>query len=165
MNRNVQKNKVSFNVIDVFILVFVAACLVGLVIRVGNFNIMDNGKSLEDYRIHFDVSNISSDSEDYFIRGDSVTDTNSGLVLGKIEMIDSISPAQILVKNAENEYVTVNYPPNTRVDISGTLISSGVMESNGYMLGGTTHIAAGDVFVVQSEHMNFTLTVTNIAKK
>ena len=165
MNRNVQKNKVSFNIIDIFILVFVAACLVGLVIRVGNFNIMDNGKSLEDYRIHFEVLNISSDSEDYFIRDDSVTDITSGLVLGKIEMIDSISPAQMLVKNLDNEYVTVNYPANTRVDISGTLISAGTMESGGYMLGGTTHIAAGDTFSVQSEHMNFTLTVTNIAKK
>ena len=165
MNRNVQKNKVSFNIIDVFILVFVAACLVGLVIRVGNFNIMDNGKNLEDHRIHCAVSNISSDSENYFIRGDSVTDINSGLVLGTIEMIDSISPAEVLVKNAENEYVNVKDPPNTRVDISGTLISSGTTESNGYMLGGSLHIAAGDSFEVYTEHMNFTLTITDIAKK
>lgn len=162
---NKQKSKVPFNIIDIFILVFVIACFVGLVIRVGNFNIMDGNRDLEDYRIHFSVSDISSESEDYFIRGDSITVVDSGIVLGKLEMIDSISPAEITVRNSDNEFVKVKYPPNTRVDISGTMISSGIVDVSGFKLGGVAHVSAGDIFEVRTEHMNFVLTVTDITKK
>ena len=162
-NRN--QNKVSFNIIDIFILVFVIACFVGLVIRIGNFGIFDNSDNLDDYRIHFSVSDISSESENYFITGDTVTIVDKDLVLGKLEMINSISPTELRVKNSENEFVMVKYPSDTRVDISGTIISSGTMDYNGYKLGGNTHIAAGDSFLVYTEHMNFVLTVTDIVKK
>lgn len=168
MERNKQKQgetKASFNIIDIFILVFVVACFIGIVIRIGNFTVFETNDSLEDYRIHFSVSDISSVSEDYFITGDTVTIAESGIVLGRLEMINSIAPAQIYVKNSENEFVTAKYPSDTRVDVSGTIISNGSMKLDGYKLGGTVHLAAGDCFLVHTEHMNFVLTVTDIAKK
>lgn len=168
MERNRQKQgetKVSFNIIDVFILIFVVACFVGIIIRIGNFSVFDTNDSLEDYRIHFSVSGISSTSEDYFITGDTVTIAENGVVLGKLEMINSIAPAEIYVKNSENEFVTAKYPSDTRVDVNGTIISKGSMKLDGYKLGGTVHVAAGDCFLVHTEHMNFVLTVTDISKK
>lgn len=166
MERNSQKQtKVSFNIIDIFILIFVVACFVGLVIRVGNFNILDNGQDLNEYRIHFSVSDISSESEDYFMMGDTVTVVDRGIVLGKLEMIDSISPAETLVKIGDNEFKKVKYPSETRVDLTGTIISPGTMDYNGFKLGGVTHVAPGETFLVHTEHMNFVMTVTEIAKK
>jgi len=166
MERNNSKQtKVSFNIIDVFILIFVVACFVGLVMRIGNFSILDNNEDLNEYRIHFSVSDISSDSSDYFIMGDTITVADRGLVLGKLEMIDSISPTEILVEVGYNEFKKVKYPSETRVDISGTIISPGTMDYNGFKLGGVTHIAPGETFLVHTEHMNFVMTVTDIAKK
>lgn len=168
MERNSQgknENKVSFNIIDIFILILVVACFVGIIIRIGNFGIFDTNDTLEDYRIHFSVSDIAVTSEDYFITGDTVTIANTGVVLGRLEMINSITPTEVYVKNSENEFVAVKYPSNTRVDVSGTVISKGKMAIDGYKLGGAVNVAAGDSFLVHTEHMNFVMTVTDIAKK
>ena len=97
--------------------------------------------------------------------GDTLTVADTGVVLGTLEMINGITPTEIYVKNSENKFESVKYPPNTRVDVSGTIISMGVMETDGYKLGGTLHIASGDSFLVHTEHMNFVLTVTDIALK
>lgn len=159
------KSKIPFNIIDVFILILVVACFVGIVIRIGNFGIFNTEDELEDYRIHFSVSDIASSSEDYFITGDTLTVADTGVVLGTLEMINGITPTEVYVKNSENEFETVKYPSDTRVDVSGTVISKGRMKADGYNLGGTVHIASGDVFLVHTEHMNFILTVTDITKK
>ena len=168
MEGNRQQNnkaKVSFNIIDVFILIFVIACFVGIVMRVGNFSLFDENDKLYDYRIGFSVSNISAKSDDYFITGDTITIADSGVVLGKLEMINSIEPSEMYVKNEANGFDVVKYPADTRVDVNGTMISKGNMNSDGYKLGGNLHIASGDSFLVYTEHMNFVLTVTDISKK
>ena len=117
MERN-SRNKPSFNIIDIFILVFVVVCFVGLVMRVGNFTLFDNTGKLDDYRIHFSVSDISSESENYFITGDTLTMVENRLVLGELEMIDSISPSKLQIKNPDNSFSSVMYPQDTRVDVS-----------------------------------------------
>jgi hypothetical protein len=168
MAGNYQKTnntKPSFNIIDVFILIFVVACFAGLIIRMGNFSVFEANEKLEDYRIHFEVTDISSVSEDYFKSGDTVTVAQSGVVLGELEIIDSISPTRVMVENENGEHVWVNYPSDTRVDVSGSIISSGIMDYNGFKVGGNTHVAAGESFLVHTEHMNFVLTVTKITKK
>lgn len=168
MEGNRQRNngtKVSFNIIDIFILIFVIACFVGIVIRVGNFHLFDESDKLDEYRIGFTVNDISAASDDYFITGDTLTIAENGLVLGKLEMINSIEPTEIYVKNDEKGFETVKYPSNTRIDVKGTFISKGSMKIDGYKLGGDFHIASGDSFLVYTEHMNFVLTVTDISKK
>ena len=157
--------KASFNIIDVFILVFVIACFLGIIIRVGNFSLFDETDKLDDYRIGFSVSDISAASDDYFKTGDTVTIAESGIVLGRLEMINSIEPSKVYVKNDEDGFETVKYPYNTRIDVCGTLISKGMMNVDGYKLGGNFHVASGDRFLVHTEHMNFVLTVTDISKK
>ena len=102
--------KVSFNIIDVFILVFVIACFLGIIVRVGNFTLFDDSDKLNDYRIGFEVSNISASSDDYFKTGDTVVIAESGIVLGRLEMINSIEPSKVYVKNSENGFDTVICP-------------------------------------------------------
>ena len=159
------ETKRSFNVIDVFILIFVVVCFVGVVIRIVNLDIFNNDQELEEYRIHFSVSNVASTSEEYFKTGDHVSIAGQNISLGRIEMINTIEPAVMYVKNTEGEMVSVRYPSNTRVDIKGTLISEGTTDKVGYKLGGETYITPGETYSVQSEHMDFVLTVTDIVRK
>ncbi len=163
--KNREDRKLPFNIIDIFILLFVLACFVGIVLKIGNFGVFKNSDDLDEYRIYFSVSEIAHTSGKYFAVGDSVTLAGKNTVMGKLEQIISIEPTKAYVKGAEKNIISLPYPVDTRVDVKGSILSMGTMESTGYMLGGAMHIAAGESYYVTTEHLNFLLTVTDIVKK
>ena len=161
---NVSKKKL--NVIDVLILLVIVTCVVGLVVRFGNFGFSSSSEDLDDYEISFLVSNIAYDSQYYFSQGDTVTLVDKGVVLGKLDGLVKPTPAVFSAQEKNGMPITVSYPTeSSRIDVKGTIASKGVMGENGYLLGGTTYIAPGAEYKVQSEHMDFVLTITDIVKK
>lgn len=163
--KNREDKKPQFNIIDVFILLFVLACFVGIVLKVGNFGVFKNNDDLDEYRIYFSVSDIANTSGKYFAVGDSVTVLGKNTVVGKLESITSIEPTKVYVKSAEGNIISVSYPADTRIDVKGTVVSKGIMDGMGYMLGGVMHVASGESYYVSTERLNFLLTVTDIVKK
>lgn len=163
--KNREDKKLPFNIIDVFIFLFVLACFVGIVLKVGNFGVFKNNDDLDEYRIYFSVSDIAHTSGKYFAVGDSVRLVGKNTVMGRLERITSIEPTKVYVKDGDENIMSVSYPADTRVDIEGSIVSKGVMENMGYMLGGVMHIAAGESYYVFTERLNFLLTVTDIVKK
>ena len=164
-NRNQKASRLPFNIVDLFILILVLAFFVGIILRIGNFTFSGGDSDLSSYRIQFSVTDIAESSVDHFKTADTVTVAGSGAVLGRIEMINTVEPTTAYVKNADGEIVLATYPVGTRVDVTGSVIAKGKVENNCFMLGGTTRITPGDSFSVKTEHMDFVLTVLDIAKK
>lgn len=157
--------KFRFNVIDVLIILIVLSCIVGLILRFGNVRDFSSSENLKTYDIYFSVSNVAYTSEDAFVRGDTVRLADGGAVLGEFAGLETILPAEFFARDESGNVIVVNYPASTQIDVTGRIVSHGVMSENGYLLNGTTYIASGAEYSVQSEHMDFILKITNIVEK
>ena len=74
-------------------------------------------------------------------------------------------PAMFETQYKDGKSIAVSYPEASRIDVKGAIASRGKMGDNGYLVGGTTYIAPGSELLVQSEHMDFVLKITDIVKK
>ena len=157
--------KLRFNVIDVIIVLIALSCVIGLILRFGNVGGLSSMENFKTYDVYFSVSNIAYTSEDAFVQGDTVRLVESGAVLGEFAGLESILPAEFFARDESGNLIVVNYPEATRIDVTGRIVSRGVMSDNGYLLNGTTYIAAGTEYAVQSDHMDFVLKITNIVEK
>ena len=168
MAKTVSKKKgivMGLSRIDYVVLLLVAICLLGAIIRVGQVNWFAGNSDLDQYEIYFSVTDIAYTSEDAFVLGDTVTLCDNAMVLGTLDRIDSVLPSTLYVKDSEGNVLSVNYPESIRIDVTGTLLSLGRMTEEGYLLGGTTYVAPGKAYRVQSEHMDFTLNILDIEEK
>ena len=147
--------------LGVFVIFFAAFCIASTVLKISGFGIAET-QSLDEYLISFAVTDISANSEKYFVRGDTVT--SGGLALGTLYQAVRVSPTNVYATNAGIS-VAVSYPENTRVDLRGTILSYGVNNGDGYMLGGYRHIAPGESLFISSEHIDVLIKVTEIVKK
>ncbi len=152
----------GLNLIDFVVLLLVLICLVGAIIRVRQIDWFAKSSDLEQYEIYFSVTDIAYTSEDAFVLGDTITLSDSEAVLGTLQSIDSVLPSTLYVKDSDGNILSVNYPESTRIDVTGTVLSLGRMTENGYYLGGMTYLAPGKTYLVQSEHMDFTLKILDI---
>lgn len=158
-----RKRKVlGLNIIDFVIILLVVICLVGAAVRANQQNWFSGKSDLETFEIYFSVSDIAYTSEDALVMGDTVVLCENNCVLGTLQSIDSVLPSAMYVKDADGNVISVNYPESTRIDVTGTILSNGIMTENGYYLGGNVYIAPGKPYAVQSEHMNFTLVILDI---
>ena len=165
MQNNSQKDgkaKFSLNVVDILVILFAVACIVGLIFRAVNFSFVKEEEELERHKITFSVSGISASSEKYFKIKDTVRIADSGVKLGTISKIDSITAAVAYVKNADGAIVAAEYPQGTKIDVVGTINSGGIKTAGGYLLNGNKRIAPGDSYYVRTEHMDFILTILEI---
>ncbi len=157
-----KRNSTRLNLIDFVVLLLAVICLFGAVIRVGQMDWFAGGSELTEHEIYFSVTDIAYTSEDAFVIGDTVTLSDNQAVLGTLKSIDSVLPSALYVKDSDGNILSVNYPESIRIDVTGTILSLGKMSENGYLLGGTTYLAPGRTYRVQSEHMDFTLSILDI---
>ena len=165
INMEPKGGKKHFNIIDALIIIVLLACIVGLFFRYWNFSSGDREKALENYEIHFSVSNIAHMSEDAFVSGDTVTLADGNVILGQLSGLETVLPAEFIVHDKSGNLIKVNYPESTRIDVTGRIQSKGIMRENGYFVGGTTYVAAGKEYAVRTEHMDVVLKIINIVEK
>lgn len=157
-----KRNGTALNLIDFVVLLLVALCLLGAVIRVGQTRWFAGDSDLLEHEIYFSITDIAYTSEEALVLGDTITLCDSQAILGTLKSIDSVQPSAFYVKDADGNVLRVNYPESTRIDVTGRIFSLGKMSENGYLLGGMTYVAPGRAYRVQSEHMDFTLNILDI---
>lgn len=157
-----KKSRGGLKVMDYIVLLIVLICIVGAVIRIRQIDWFGEDEALSEYEIFFSVSNIAYTSEDAFVIGDTVTLAENGLILGRLKSVDSILPAVGYAADADGNVISISYPESTRIDVSGTILSMGLMNDGGYLLGGTDSIAPGKTYTVRTEHLDVTLTIMGI---
>lgn len=153
---------VRFNIIDLVLIIAVLACLVGVYLRYTASEQFGVNHELEDYVLSFEIKNIRYTSADAFPEGDPLYLNGKDTVLGTILAIDSTTPAEVVFTDKKGNYKTIYYPEDSRIDLSGRILSNGVMTERGYLLGGNTYLAPGQSYYVETPLINVSVTITAI---
>ncbi len=169
-NTSEKKTKKKLNAIDWFLIIAVVLCLAGAALRMllgsesGSFT---SPVVMEDYIISYEIRNIRNSSAEYLAADEvfyiEATDQYFGKSAGNI----SVTPAQFYLADAEGNYVEAYAPENgdaTRVDVTGTMLVSGYMGDNGFLLGGATSLAVNKSIALRSTYIYVSITITDIVK-
>ncbi len=168
-----QKNNTGrrrLNAVDYFIIIAAVLCIAGAVLRifVGNAGgSLSSPIVAEDYVVSFKITDIRNTSAEYLGEGEEFYIESTMQYMGKITGSVSVTPALFYIENANGSYVQTYAPENgdaTRVDVRGTMLVSGYMGESGFLLGGTTPLAANKEFTIRSKNLSVKITVTDIAK-
>lgn len=159
-----KKTKHKFNIIDVFIILLVVLCVIGVYFRGQIAEKIGIEKKVEEYQISFKVSEIRYTSSQYFYPGNSVYLDNGNILVGTIEGNCTVLPAEVYVDGPDGVPILSNYPKDTYVDITGALKCQGLEKSNRFYLNGTYSLSPGSSLTVHTETVDFVMTITEIAK-
>lgn len=162
--RSEKQSERKFNIIDVFIIILVLLCVLGIVFRSQMAEWIGVEKKTEEYKLSFKVSEIRYTSDKFFQAGSSVYLDSGNALLGTIDGNCTILPAEVYVDGPDGVPVKVNCPENTYIDVNGVIKCLGIEKDGGFYLGGTYSVAPGSELKVHTEMMNFVITVTEISK-
>lgn len=158
------------NAVDYFLIIAAILCIAGAALRVV---IGNAGGSLsspvvqEDYIVSFKIENIRRTSTEYLTEGEEFYIESTKQYMGKITGSVATSPALFYVEDANGNYVLTDAPENgdaSREDVHGTMLVSGYMSESGFLLGGSTPIAANKDLTLRSKNLSVKIIITDIAK-
>lgn len=164
--------KIKINALDIFIIVLVIACIVGIIYRQYSSEFSTKTGEEELYEVYFSVKDISFTVPSYLDTNDKIyfesgeffgnllnnndTDTTSALV---------VAPAGVVLTDENGNYVSTMYPDGSRVDANGSILCSCVKNADGrYLLDGTRYITPGEVISVRTELVDLEITITGISE-
>lgn len=165
VNQPAEKGTVRrFNAIDVFIIVLVILCIVGVYFRSQIAQWIGIEKNLEEYTVSFEISEIRYTSSKYLSSGNKVYIDGTDIYVGEISGNCTFMPAEVYIENDDGDLVRVNYPKDTYIDVEGNIKCLGFEKDDGFYLNGTYTIAPGSTLKVYTEMMNFSIVITKITK-
>lgn len=170
MPKNLTREKRKLNAVDYFILIAVVLCIAGAVLRVvvdRSGGSLSSPVVLEDYVVSFKIENIRNTSTEYLTAGEEFYIDTTKQFFGTLTDNVSVTPALLYIEDANGNYIQTYAPENgdaTRVDVRGTMNVSGYMSEGGFLLGGSTPLAANKSFALRTTNLYVTITITDIAK-
>ena len=162
--QNEKRSERRFNAIDVFIVVLVLLCILGVVFRSQISEWIGVEKNVEEYEMSFEVSDIRYTSGKYFQSGSEVYLYSGNALLGTIDGNCTILPAEVYVDGPDGAPVKVSCPKDTYIDVIGVIKCLGIEKDGAFYLNGTYAIATGSEIKVCTEMICFVITVTGISK-
>ena len=156
--------KISFGVMDVFIIVLILACIAGVV---GRYMLTDKNGILAKTpersaaAVHVLVTSIENTSADYF--SDGVEFSVGGIgETGKL-MDTTIRPAENYAEDEEGElYIAYDDEENGKKDVRCTLIVSGWYQDGVYLLGGREPMLPGATVELSAEDIRVTALILDV---
>lgn len=157
-SQNGTKLKNKFNIVDFFIIAVVIACICGVVLRFNLIEKLNVGAAKDTVEISFYIHNISDYSTQALVVGDDAY--NGSVYMGKLGTIE-IGKAEYYIENSEG-VLELTYD-DTRYDVRGTIIGSGTMTEDGFMLNNNTYIAPGKEMLISTKNITVNVLITNLA--
>ena len=165
VNQNPEKRSGRrFNIIDVFLIVLVILCVLGIYFRGQIVEKIGIDKDLQEYTVSFKIEEIRYTSADYLQSGNAVYFDGGNILFGTIDGKCQERPAEVYIDGADGVPVKVNYPKDTYIDVLGRIKCDGLMKEDGFYLNGTYSLAPGSTVKVRTEMLNFTIIITDISK-
>lgn len=163
------KKMPRFGLLDAVIVIVVIAIIAGVAFRYNLFSVFNGLKNLKECVVTFSVTDIESTTPQLFINsGDAVYFKNTGKEFGTIMDSSEVSNIPLIISPASKTFIkdgkaiTVNYPPNTRVDAQGRIKCEGEFLADGtFLLNGTDFISAGQTYVICTEKVTLEITILN----
>ena len=171
-NKEVKAKKgIRFGILDAVIILLIIIAVLGVHFRYNILNFVTGAQNLEKYIVSYSIEDIRYSTEDYFNIGDKVYFSSDnkefGILVNAAENARPVivTPASKYFTTSTGNIVKVLYPSaETRIDASGQLECVGRSSSNGgFMVNGSTYIAAGQYVDVYTEYVTVTIRIDSIA--
>jgi len=165
-----QATRKKLNAVDWFLILALVLCLAtaGARMLLGpDSTSLQKSAQEENYVVSFKISNIRNSSTRYLTEGETFYMLNPAQVFGTVLGNISVTPALYYMVDAEGSYVPVYAPENgdaTRIDVTGTMLVSGITTESGFLAGGTTPLTINKNVTLRSPYLYVTITITDIAR-
>ena len=168
---NEQKKKTRFGVFDAIVIVFLAACVVavgfGYYFKKTSGDLRVSEEDKEEYAIKFECYDVAQshaqllkDGETYYLPDNS----EFGKLSGKV----TITPALYYAEKDDGTFVRSYAPDNgdqTKVDVSGTVMTKGARNSRGVLIIGNDFEAIpGSSFIIHNSTVSIRVSITSVEK-
>lgn len=161
---------VRFGILDAVIILLIIIAVLGVHFRYNILNFITGAQNLEKYTVSYSIKDIRYSTEDYINIGDKVYFAADGEEFGTL--INAAENARPIIVTSASKYftksngeiVSVQYPSaDSRIDASGQLECMGRdSTSGGFMVNGSTYIAAGQYVDVYTEYVTVTIRIESI---
>ncbi len=158
------KKKIGFNALDLVIVVVLVLCIAMIGFRFIRSSDMAADTQTSKHRVTFLITNVSEGTKDALVAGDSVFSLLNDAYIGKLEGIDTISPAFEFLDNGSGSFEKVYYPDGTKVDITGTIIAEGAVNDDGFFASGSFFLSPGRTLEIYTGHIQVTVLITGISE-
>lgn len=158
------KKKIGFNALDMVIVVVLVLCVAMIGFRFIRSSDLAAETQTGKYRVTFLISNVSDGTRDALVAGDSVFSLLNDAYIGKLEGIDTISPAFEFLDNGKGSFEKVYYPDGTKIDITGTIIAEGAVNDDGFFASGSFFLSPGRTLEIYTGHIQVTILITGISE-
>lgn len=157
-------NKKRLGVLDFAIITVLLLCAVVFALRYTYKEEISGEELTGKYAISFLITDVRHTTADAFVKGDRVYVATDNTCIGTFDRLDSNNPAAYYAEDPSAGIVKVYYPEGTRIDLTGTIISEGVMNEDGYFAGGSYYLAPGKKITVYTGHVFIDMTLTEITE-
>lgn len=152
------------NILDIILLLLVLAAIVGIIYRYHEAKVADREPMIEA-EVSFSVREVLPGIGETLRAGDTLRMGADNTVFGQLKKIE-VTPAMVLAEDDNGQYVVVELPEGTRIDMAGTILCEGRKNENGaFVLNGETVLTPGETFAVYTDKAAFMLTVSGINVK
>jgi len=163
-----KKKKIRIGALDVFIVLALAACVVGLGLRVfSRSEAVENSTAvMKNYTVDFEVCNIRGSSVNYFNVGDVFFLKEGNVRLGELvsrsdmlaqKYYTDINGNTVLVMNEATDDMT------KRIDLDGRLLVSGIRDADGrFLVNGQQYLGVNKEVEIKSKYITVNVRITAI---
>ncbi|MBQ8005978.1 MAG: DUF4330 family protein [Clostridia bacterium] len=153
----------NFNVLDWVIVVALVLCVCVFLLRYYQRDEISGEAVTGKYELSFSVANVRYTTAEAFIKGDNVYVATDDTYIVVIEDVVS-TPAVYYADDPSSGVKKVFYPEGTRVDITGTMLSDGFVNEDGFFAGGSYYLAPGKKITIYTGHIYLDIVLTDIAE-
>ncbi len=171
MNQEGKVKRKRLGALDICILTAVILCVAGVALRMAfqEDSVLAQNTVLDTYTVSFDIYDIRETSARYLYEGAEFYIEENGEYFGKLLKEAGTTPARKMYTDENGKTVEVYNNTNddrvSRIDASGSITVSAVMDSNGYiLLNGNTYIAPYKEIGIRSKELFVNIRITSIVK-
>lgn len=163
---DMQKRKISFGVLDLFLIVLVLVCIIGAVSRyllTEENGILASKPEYTKAAISLLITDIEGVSSEYFVTGESfvLADIEAE---GEVIADFTVTPAQYYTENENGELVISYHDEESgRIDCRGAVVVNGYYKDGMYLLSGEMPLTAGMYITLENGSISVTALVTDIS--
>lgn len=149
------------NAADITIILLVILFIVGMVLRFGVMDKIENRATEKTATVSFLIEGVSAGNAGYITAGDKMYISDSGMEMGVVASVAEPEPSTVYYHTDDGKIIS--YPSvDGKINIRGTMTVKGSLDEQGFFLGGTNYVAPNMSLYVHSEKISVNMLITNI---
>jgi len=160
MNEQIKPVKHRFNIIDLPLIILIAAALISLLLRNGLTSSIGIGQEIKKVEYEFLLENVREESCDQFSVEKELFLQSTNSSIGTIKLLYAKEPRTEYISLADGTLTTTVIPG--RYDLKGVIAAEAKKTNEGYFLEDNTFLSAGSTYYAKFDTMHVVLTVLSV---